>query len=134
ESMIRSTLRSTSLIPKMEHQPKQRTATEQATMDFIPSTQTPAEREPDIDIPAVDSSFEDDEDMKESSRFTPDSEQIQEQGDISPIPEPVQDESPLQETYGPPDVSYRSIARDIYLSTKRKRLFYGGSACSTRTN
>src|SRR5699024_7573006 len=81
---IRSTLRSTSLIPKMEHQPKQRTATEQATMDFIPSTQTPAEREPDIDIPAVDSSFEDDEDMKESSRFTPDSEQIRSRGIFLP--------------------------------------------------
>src|SRR5699024_2124055 len=96
ESMIRSTLRSTSLIPKMEHQPKQRTATEQATMDFNPSPQTPAEREPDIDIPAVDSSFEDGEDMKESSRFTIDSEQIQEQGDISPIQKPVQDERQQQ--------------------------------------
>ncbi|HLR54566.1 MAG TPA: DNA mismatch repair endonuclease MutL [Pseudogracilibacillus sp.] len=124
ESMIRSTLRSTSLIPKMEHQPKQRTATEQATMDFNPSPQTPAEREPDIDIPAVDSSFEDGEDMKESSRFTLDSEQIQEQGDISPIPEPVQDESPLQETYAVPPMYPIGQLQGTYILAQNEKGFF----------
>lgn len=56
ESMIRQTLRSTSLIPKMEYQPKQRVDTEQAAMAFHTMPQEKAQPEPDRTI--ADSFFE----------------------------------------------------------------------------
>src|SRR5699024_12468409 len=56
ESMIRQTLRSTSLIPKMEHQPKQRVDTEQAAMAFHTIPQEKAQ--PETDRTIADSFFE----------------------------------------------------------------------------
>lgn len=122
ESMIRQTLRSTSLIPKMEHQPKQRVETEQAAMAF--NTMPQEKPQPTSDVSATDSILDEQED--EAAAFqslVQEPTEVPEFGELaSPQEFPKEDEE--QETYAVPPMYPIGQLQGTYILAQNENGFY----------